>query len=95
MMSLEDLFCSVDDFCQAFEPQWERQLLGNGLQQRKRSRSLCLSEIMTILIGFHQSSYRNFKAYYQQKVQQDWGEAFPGLGSYQRFVEWIPSALLP
>ena len=95
MMSLEDLFCCVDDFCQIFEPYWERQLLGNGLQQRKRSRSLCLSEIMTILIAFHQSSYRNFKAYYQQKVQQDWQQAFPALVSYQRFVEWIPSALLP
>jgi transposase len=95
MMSLEDLFCSVDDFCQIFEPQWERQLLGNGLLQRKRSRSLCLSEMMTILIAFHQSSYRNFKAYYQQKVQQDWRRAFPGLVSYQRFVEWIPSTLLP
>lgn len=95
MMSLEDLFCSVDDFCQIFEPHWEHQLLGNGLQHRKRLRSLCLSEIMTILIAFHQSSYRNFKAYYQQKVQQDWRQAFPGLVSYQRFVEWMPSALLP
>jgi len=95
MLSLEDLFCSVDDFCQNFEPQWERQLLGNGLLRRKRSRSLCLSEIMTITIGFHQSSYRNFKAYYEKKVQEDWPQAFPGLVSYQRFVEWMPSALLP
>ncbi|PHJ53914.1 transposase, partial [Nostoc linckia z2] len=42
MFTLEELFCSVDDFCQTFEPQWERQLLGNGLQKRKRDRSLCL-----------------------------------------------------
>ncbi|NJL40828.1 MAG: IS982 family transposase [Leptolyngbyaceae cyanobacterium SM1_4_3] len=95
MFSLEDLFCSVDDFCLTFEPQWERQLLGNGLQRRKRSRSLCLSEIMTILIGFHQSNYRNFKAYYQEWVQSQWQAAFPGLVSYHRFVEWMPSALLP
>lgn len=95
MLSLEDLFCAVDDFCQTFEPQWEQQLLGNGLLRRKRPRSLYLSEIMTILIRFHQSSYRNFKAYYQEKVQKEWQQAFPGLVSYQRFVEWIPSALLP
>ena len=50
MSSLEDLFCSVDDFCQNFEPQWECQLLGNGLIRGKRSRSLCLSEIVTIAI---------------------------------------------
>lgn len=86
MFSLEELFCRVDDFCQAFEPQWERQLLGNGLQRRKRPRSLCLSEIMTLLIGFHQSCYRHFKAYYQELIQQHFQPAFPGLVSYGRFA---------
>ncbi len=81
MFSLEELFCCVDDFCKTFEPQWERQLLGNGLQQRRRLRSLCLSEIMTILIGFHQSCYRNFKTYYLEKVQLQWQSAFPCLVS--------------
>lgn len=95
MFSLEDLFCSVDDFCQQFEPLWQQQLLSHGLARRNRSRSLCLSEIMTILIGFHQSAYRNFKAYYIEKVQLQWQSAFPGLVSYNRFVEWIPSSLLP
>ena len=64
MLSLEKLFCSVDDFCQIFEPRWEQQLLSHNLKKRKRSRILCLSEIMTIVIGFHQSCYRNFKTYY-------------------------------
>lgn len=95
MFSLEALFCSVDDFCQQFEPMWHQQLIGNGLVHRQRSRNLCLSEIMTILIGFHQSSYRNFKAYYIEKVQLQWRSAFPGLVSYGRFVEWMPSTLLP
>ena len=95
MTTLEELFCCVDDFCQSFEVQWQRQLLNHGLQQRQRPRSLCLSEMMTILIGFHQSSYRNFKAYYQKQVQREWQGAFPGLVSYQRFVEWMPSTLLP
>lgn len=93
MFSLEALFCSVDDFCQQFEPIWHQQLIGNGLVHRQRSRHLCLSEIMTILIGFHQSAYRNFKAYYIEKVQLQWRSAFPGLVSYGRFVEWIPSTL--
>lgn len=95
MLSLEELFCSVDDFCQRFEPQWERQLLGNGLQRRKRERSLTLSETMTILIAFHQSCYRNFKAYYQEKVLEQWSAEFPTLVSYNRLVEWIPSTLIP
>jgi hypothetical protein len=95
MLSLEDLFCSVDDFCQTFEPQWKKQLLGFGLLIRNRRSNLSLSEIMTILIGFHQSCYRNFKTYYQEKVQIDWADAFPELVSYQRFVEWIPNTLVP
>ena len=51
MSSLEELFCHVDDFCQAFEPVWHRQLLTHNLKTRQRERSLCLSEIMTILIA--------------------------------------------
>jgi transposase len=95
MLSLESLFCHVDDFCQWFEPQWQQQLLGDGLQKRQRSRRLCLSEIMTILIAFHQSAYRNFKWFYNELVCRYWRKAFPGLVSYNRFVEWIPSALMP
>ena len=95
MPSLEELFCSVDDFCQIFEPQWQRQCLGHNLQVRKRERSLRLSEIMTILIRFHQSGYRNFKTYYLDKVQTQWQVYFPRLVSYHRFVEWIPRTLVP
>jgi transposase len=95
MFSLEELFCSVDDFCKSFEPHWKQQLLGFGLQIRNRPRGLSLSEIMTILISFHQSCYRNFKTYYQEKVQTEWADAFPGLVSYQRFIEWVPGTLVP
>ena len=95
MISLEELFCSVDDFCQVFEPLWHKQLIGNGLKHRQRHRQLCLSEIMTIVIAFHQSHYRNFKAYYREKVTDEWHQAFPKLVSYQRFVEWMPSLLMP
>lgn len=55
MFSLEDLLCTVDDFCESFEPRWKQQLLGSGLQIRNRPRGLSLSEIMSILIAFHQS----------------------------------------
>ena len=41
---------------------------------------------MTILIGFHQSCYRNFEAYYCKQVQTYWRSAFPGLTSYNRFA---------
>jgi hypothetical protein len=95
MDSLLELFCDVDDFCQEFLPVWRKQLLSAGEIQRQRERSLSLSEIMTILIHFHQSHYRNFKAYYTEYVLKRLQKEFPGLVSYTRFVEFIPAVLIP
>jgi hypothetical protein len=94
-MNLVELFCHVDDFCQAFEPEWRRHQLTTGRRRRRRRGQLCLSEIMTLLIWFHQSHYRDFKAFYQQHVCVHLRTDFPGLVSYNRFVEWMPSALIP
>jgi len=67
-MSLLELFCPVDDFCQSFLPYWQREQLASGWRQRHRARGLSLSEVLTILILFHQSHYRDFKAYYREHV---------------------------
>jgi len=95
MNSLLELFCDVDDFCQTFVPAWKSRMLTAGAIQRQRQRNLSVSEIMTILIHFHQSHYRDFKAYYIEYVQERLHKEFPGLVSYTRFVEFIPSALMP
>ncbi len=95
MESLLVLFCDVDDFCKEFLPIWNHQLLASGQKHRQRPRSLTISEIMTILIAFHQSHYRDFKAYYHEQVLKYWRPEFPGLVSYTRFVEYIPSVLVP
>ncbi|MEG3440250.1 transposase [Pannus brasiliensis CCIBt3594] len=50
---------------------------------------------MTILVTFHPNQTRNFQHYYLNHVCIYWRDAFPGLPGYQRFVEWIPSTLLP
>ncbi len=94
-MSLLELFCHVDDFCRTFIPHWQQLQLTSGAIRRNRTRSLSLSEIMTILIWFHYSGYRNFKTYYHDQVQAHWRAEFPGLVSYSRFVEFTPSAVLP
>jgi hypothetical protein len=95
MDSLLELFCDVDDFCQSFLPFWRNQWLVAGEIHRQRERSLSVSEIMTILIHFHQSHYRDFKAYYMEYVLERLSSEFPGLVSYTRFIEFIPSVLLP
>jgi hypothetical protein len=90
-MSLLEIFCDVDEFCEQMPKQPTSRQLGTG--KRGPQASMWLSEIMTILIHFHQSHYRDFKAYYTEHVQQHLQSEFPGLVSYTRFVELIPSTL--
>lgn len=66
MDSQIELFSDLDDFYHSFLPFWRKQLFSAGEIQQQRERSLSVSEIMTILIHFHQSNDRNFKAYYTQ-----------------------------
>ena len=93
-MSLLELFCAVDDFMLSFAPQLKANQLAAG-KQRERAGQLCPSEVMTILIHFHQSHYRTFKAYYTDHVQVHLTGEFPHLVSYQRFVALLPSVLVP
>ncbi len=102
MLSLQDLqedslialFCSIDDFCQVDLPLLAQTALPTARGKRRRARSLSQSEIMTILVAFHQSHCRNFKAFYLGHVRPHWAAAFPGLVSYNRFVEFMPSVLV-
>lgn len=88
------IFCAIDDFCQGFEPWWEQRLV-EWAPKRRRPGGLCLSELMTIIVGFHQSGYRTFKHYYLGEVVRHQRPFFPGLVSYNRFVELLPGALVP
>jgi len=78
-MSLLELFCAVDDFCIEMENKQTGRLLNDGSQQRRRAGQLSDSEALTIMIHFHQSQYRNFKAYYQQHMQVYLQAEFPHL----------------
>lgn len=56
-----NLFCDVDDFCKVFIPLWNMTLIQQGVIKRIREPRLSMSEMMTIIIHFHQSHYRDFK----------------------------------
>lgn len=84
-MSLLALFCDVDDFWQEWQAQQAKGLAPVS-GQRRRQPSLSESEIMTIVIHFHQSGYRDFKDYYIKYVQVQLRREFPRLVSYSRFV---------
>jgi len=94
-MSLLEMFCLVDDYCQAYERAEARQVLGERKGKPGRKCGLVASEISTIVLCFHQSKYRTFKDYDLEKVEKEWQEDFPGLVSYSRFVELMPSVVLP
>lgn len=92
-MSLLELFCDVDDFCQAFQRQQAAQLPAQT-GRRVRQPGLCESEIMTLLIHFHQAGYRTFKTYYIDYVQTQLRGEFPHLVSYSRFIQLLPRVVL-
>jgi hypothetical protein len=94
-MSLLELFCAVDDFWQEFKPSWQQKRLNSSERQRQRAGILCESEMMTIVIHFHQARYRDFKTYYTQYVQVFLRAEFPQLISYERFIQRLPMILEP
>jgi hypothetical protein len=95
MSKLVELFCDVDDFCKVFIPQWRKQLLEDGTQKRQREGQMTTSEIMTIVISFHMSHYRDFKNYYLRYVSLVYKNEFPNLLSYTRFLAVMPRVIVP
>lgn len=92
---MTEIFCTVDDFCKTLPKDFYKQLgVGNATKVRQRSGKLSLSEIMTILILFQNSGYRNFKTYYLNYVCRHLRSEFPNLISYPRFVYLMPRALV-
>ena len=67
-MNTTKVFCASDKFCKEFKPYWEQHLLESLLKRRRRQRTPCLSEVMTIIVGFHLSGYRTFKHDYRNDV---------------------------
>ena len=94
-MEIVALFCDIDDFCLQFESLWQQHLIREGRRWRWRESRLCLSEVMTIVVSFHQSGYRTFKDYFLRYVTPYLRWAFPQIVSYTRFVELIRETLVP
>jgi hypothetical protein len=84
---LIEIFCFCDEFCQFFE-RWLAEYHPEYLQ--KFTGQLCPSEIMTILISYHLSGYKNFEYYYQEFILEHHRSDFPQAISYKRFLAYIP-----
>jgi hypothetical protein len=92
-MNLTTIFYYTDEFSKLFEKEFSIRVLSDGKNIRKRQSSLKLSEVMTIVIYYQQSGYKTFKDYYTRNTELK--SAFPGLTSYNRFVELQQKITLP
>jgi len=93
-MEILPLFCEIDDFCKVFEKVYEQRALGNG-KRRNRATRLSQSEVMTILVMYHASGYKNLKAFYLQEILRRHSFEFPSLCSYRRFVQLQSRCVMP
>jgi len=95
-MDLTTVYCDLDDFYCDFSYEGPQDRLLGPRRVRQRSTSLSPSELMTILVMFHQSQgYRNFKGYYKEQVLGRWHREFPNAPSYTRVVQLLPRVLWP
>jgi Transposase DDE domain len=93
-MDLTLLYCSVDDFWKSFKQDWDKHLIDHGKAKRGPEPRLSISEMLTIVILFHQSNYRTFKYFYEyvcKYLKRD----FPNLISYSHFVHSMKNLFIP
>jgi len=91
-----EVFCEVDDFCQAFLPQWEVSLLGTGgPAPRGPQPGLSTSEIITLLLVLHSSGFKHLKSFYHGFAEPLLRGYFPGMPCYEHFVSLQKSVFVP
>src|SRR5690349_14039513 len=88
------LYCCLDDFCKVFED-WEAHRLIPSPAARQRPGKLSRSEMLFIVVLFHLSPFRHFKAFYRYGVGQQHRACFGDLPHYDRFVGLVPRRFGP
>jgi len=88
------LYFFIDNFCKVYEG-WESARMIPHPGKRKRGCNMALSELLTIMIGYHLSGYKCFKYYYLYEIGIKHRDKFPKLLSYNRYVQLMPRLFLP
>ena len=87
-----------DDFSKVFDKTVDHNSITSGERTKKRKYHrdgmMLDSEVMTILILFHNSEYRCLKHFYLYYVCRQMRHLFPKVVSYSRFVELERSAVV-
>jgi transposase len=92
--NIDAIYYLVDEFCKIYL-NWQKHKLISSTNTRHRAGKMSLSEMLTIMIIYHQSPCREFKYFYLYFLPQKHGKNFPNLLSYNRFVEIMPQLLIP
>ena len=91
-----ELFCMADDFCKFFDAMMKKYTLkSDNKRAYHRDSTMSKSEIMLIMIMFHDSGYRCLKHFYVEKVCKHLRHLFPKVVSCNRFVELEKQVAVP
>jgi len=87
---ITEMFCFIDDFCKAVTDYVQQHQLDEKPHRKPtRVSGLSMSEMVTILLLYHQSPCKHFKIFYASYLQLYRAE-FPKLVSYNRFIQLKP-----
>jgi hypothetical protein len=88
---ITEIYYLVDDFCKEFDNNLSTKIIG---KLNKRPAILNHSEVISIMILFHDKGYKCMKHFYTQYVQVHLKHLFPRTVSYNRFVELMKTVNL-
>ena len=88
------LYCCLDDFCKVFED-WEAHWLIPTEHTRQRTGKLSRAEMLFIVVLFHLSPFKHFKAFYCYGIGHQHRACFGDLPHYDRFVSLMPRLFVP
>jgi hypothetical protein len=61
---INELLVDITKFWLEFEPEHRKRMISSGEMLRNRPTTMTYPQLMTIVVSFHMSGYRNFKTYY-------------------------------
>ncbi|WP_428485301.1 IS982 family transposase [Rhodopila sp.] len=88
------LYCCLDDFCKVFED-WEAHRLIPLQRTRQRPGKLSRAGMLFIMVLFHLSPFKHFKAFYLYGIGHEYRSCFGEIPNYDRFVSLMPRLFAP
>jgi hypothetical protein len=86
---ITEIYFIIDEFNKEFDKTITAHSLkeNSPIKQRNKRFMLSNSEVMTILVLFHDMGYKNLKHFYEDYIKKHIREEFPNSLLYNRFTE--------